>query len=131
MCEVYETHARIAIETGDWAEFNQCQTALKSLFPELADEGPSIATSACEFAAYRLLYSALVGCAATVHMPVDTTIAVHQQSWILITAVHRSGAFSTELRDQAQMDLFNHQFTRHALQVSGGTLICSWQCSAC
>eukprot|EP00899_Mesostigma_viride_P001207 jgi/Mesvir1/11087/Mv02461-RA.1 len=50
-CSVYETHARIAVERADWAEYNACAAVLGELYAE------GVPGNAAEFAAYRLLYA--------------------------------------------------------------------------
>lgn len=48
--QVYETHARMALEAGDLPEYNQCQSQLKGLYAE------GIRGCNKEFAAYSLLH---------------------------------------------------------------------------
>jgi hypothetical protein len=56
--DVYETHARVALESRDAAEYTQCAAVLRALY-----ESPDARGAGCpaEFAAYRLLSAAAAG----------------------------------------------------------------------
>jgi SAC3 family protein LENG8/THP3 len=53
--EVYEAHARIALEQGDLNEYNQCQTQLKDLYTKQGNDNEAL-KNRNEFIAYRLIY---------------------------------------------------------------------------
>jgi hypothetical protein len=55
---VYEFHARVALQSGDLNEYNQCQTQLKQLYALLRghSSGAEATENETEFVAYRILY---------------------------------------------------------------------------
>ena len=57
--ETYETHARIALESHDLNEFNQCQTQLFLLYE--SESNAASTQNRGEFIAYRILYLAFTG----------------------------------------------------------------------
>jgi SAC3 family protein LENG8/THP3 len=54
--EVYECHARVALECRDLNEYNQCQTQLKQLYCTIRTKKLPKCGSEMEFTAYRILY---------------------------------------------------------------------------
>lgn len=63
--QVYETHARIAIENNDLGEFNQCQSQLKYLYylKKKSDKNLSnnVYSVELEFTCYRIIYMLMMG----------------------------------------------------------------------
>lgn len=63
--QVYETHARIAIENNDLGEFNQCQSQLKYLYylKKRSDKNLTndVYSVELEFTCYRIIYMLMMG----------------------------------------------------------------------
>lgn len=55
--DVYEQHARLALDVGDFSEYNQCQTQLKAMYAENRAGDPALRANEPEFLAYRVLYN--------------------------------------------------------------------------
>lgn len=71
---VYEIHARIALEKGDLGEYNQCQTQLRALYKQ------NLGGHSAEFIAYRILYFIHTGSRTDMNAALaDLTAADKQQ----------------------------------------------------
>jgi len=71
---IYEAAARAALQYGDHAEYNQCQTQLNAL------HGEGVPGCRAEFLAYRLLYQ-------TVHAASGEAVALAAAMRLAITQV--------------------------------------------
>eukprot|EP00889_Picochlorum_renovo_P007367 jgi/Picre1/34397/NNA_001866.t1 len=89
--EIYEAHARAALEYGDIAEYNQCQGQLRSLYSE-GIRSPRDCQS--EFIAYRILYQ-----------------TVHASKGELV------GLLNTLQEVGSTPNMSNHPNIKHALRV--------------
>ena len=88
----YETHARVALEHDDLAEYNQCQTVLKTLHERYIHDA-QFEDARAEFAAYRLLYALIA----------DETAKNGRQLF-------------TEMIDLTE-ECVKHDFVKHALEA--------------
>lgn len=107
---VYESHARIAIQNGDFGEYNQCQSQLKLLY----DSG----LSGCEneFSSYRLLYLLIT----------QNLVELNDELKSLSRSVRDSPEVSLALRIHhqiANMDFFGFLNSCFLVQNSGKYLI--------
>ncbi|CAG0886645.1 unnamed protein product [Cyprideis torosa] len=125
---VYETHARIALEKGDHAEFNQCQNQLVSLYAAVED------SDACknqfEFLGYRILYYiftqsnldltttlASLTPAAKEHVCVMHALKVHSAVWLGNYALFFRLYAKAPYMSGSLMDLFVDRERKRALRV--------------
>ncbi|XP_018495684.2 leukocyte receptor cluster member 8 [Galendromus occidentalis] len=88
--EVYETHARIALEKGDHEEFNQCQTQLMSLYAEFPE-----AEHRSEFIGYKLLYQVFTENVTDINDTVTTLTSVERKDPVISHAVRVISAWNT------------------------------------
>lgn len=95
---VYETHARVALEVGDMAEYTQCASCLRRLYWDgLEGNEP-------EFTAYRLLSATVQGAQG-----------LSMELLALADRCQKTGN-----------DLSEHKFVRHALDVARAVCGCNF-----
>ena len=81
---IYEAAARAALQYGDHAEYNQCQTQLNAL------HGEGVPGSRAEFLAYRLLYQ-------TVHAASGEAVALAAAMRLAVTQACRTCALKPDM----------------------------------
>eukprot|EP01041_Mallomonas_annulata_P011299 gene11299-23642_t len=117
--QVYEFHARCALESGDINEYNQCQTQLKQLYSlKLA---PSTA-SVCEFTAYRILYYVCVQ-GSTKHQRVTADMNSLLNSLSDEDKSHPAIKNALEIRHAVQLENYHRLFSLYIDIPNLGALI--------
>ncbi|CEP18177.1 hypothetical protein [Parasitella parasitica] len=87
--QVYEIHARIALEKSDLGEYNQCQTQLRGLYTK------GIKGNEMEFTAYRILYFLHTQNWADVNSTMADLTAEHKQNPFVQHALNVRSSLAT------------------------------------
>lgn len=99
--DVYETHARIALENGDLGEFNTCVAQVQRLFDKVdcsTDEHD-------EFATYRILYSVITSAKAWQVQREFAKLSPKQRQW---SGVHFAWQVCRAVKRDDYHDYFTH-----------------------
>lgn len=116
----YETHARIAIEVADFAEFKQCQSVLQQLYAGLRSEEESPPGRASSGAA-STCSSGSTGSAGSSSGPSTSGAGNEAEfcAYLMLDAVRHSSKPMALHRALSCLParVLGHQFVRHALKV--------------
>ena len=106
--QVYEFHARVALQSGDLNEYNQCQTQLKQLYAQGLGVG-----SEAEFIAYRILYYVYLQYNKTSSQTVSNDVSALLASLKLSDASGLAPAIRHALAVRRALTLTNATFNYH------------------
>jgi len=109
--DVYETHARTAMEVGDLSEYNQCQTQLMQLY----DLNVNFRKNFFEFTLYRLLYYLITDNSSSLHSMLKD---LHSD-----TRKQKAVKYGLEVRDAVVSNNYTHFFKIYKDAPHNATLL--------